>query len=67
MTHLFTSFKQLAFKRIKRLKGSHEAAVADCKEHEEEALKQLEIAIRTCQGLMQYIDLLRFMQKLPEK
>ena len=67
MTHLFTSFQQLAFKKIKSTLGSHEAAVADCKEHEEKALKQLEIAIKTCQGLMQYIDLLRFMQRIPKQ
>ena len=67
MTHLFTSFQQLAFKRIKRLLGSHEAAIKDYKEHEEKAIKQLDSVIKTCQGLMHYIDLLQIMQRIPKQ
>ena len=39
----------------------------DIKQHEKEAQRQIEQIIRTCQGLKQYIDLLQFMQNIPDQ
>ena len=63
-TH-FRSIQQLAFRRIKRVTGSYKAAMEDLKQQENEAQRQLEQLQRTRLGLRHYIDLLRFMQKLP--
>ena len=63
----FHSFQQLVFRRIKRLAESHEAAVENVNEQEKKALQKLEQITRTCCGIIQYIDLLRFMQKIPDQ
>ena len=62
----FHSFQQLAFRRIKRVTGSYKAAMEDIKQQEKEAQRQIDQITRTCQGLLQYIDLLRVMQKIPD-
>ena len=38
----------------------------DIKQQEKEAQQQIEQITRTCQGLLQYIDLLGVMQKIPD-
>ena len=62
----FHPFQQLAFRRIKRLAGSHKAAIENVREQEKKAQKKLEQIMRTCCGIIQYSNLLRFMQKIPD-
>ena len=62
----FHSLQQLAFRRIKRVTGSYKAAIEDLKQQEKEAQRQLEQLQRTRRGLRHYIDLLRYMQRIPD-
>ena len=39
----------------------------DIKQQEKEAQQQIEQLTRTCRGLTHYIELLRFMQKIPDR
>ena len=64
--HNLHSLQQLAYQRIRRLTGSHEAAIQNIKEKEKKAQEMLEQIMRTCCGIIQYIDLLWFMQKIPD-
>ena len=63
----FHSLQQLAFRRIKRVTGSYKAAMEDLNQQEKEAQRQLEQLQRTRLGFRQYIDLLRYMQTIPDK
>ena len=38
----------------------------DLKEHEKEAQRQVEQLYKTSRGLLQYIDLLQYMQTIPD-
>ena len=60
-------FSQIAFKRIKRLARSHEAAMQELKKQEKEALRQLEQLAKTGCRLINYIDFVRTMQKIPKE
>ena len=62
----FILFQQLAYKRIKRLAGSHKEAIRQIEKQEAKAQEKLEQITRTCCGILRYIDMLRFMQKIPD-
>ena len=62
----FILFQQLAYRRIKRLAGSHKEAIKQIEKQEAKAQEKLEQITRTCCGILWYIDMLRFMQKIPD-
>ena len=63
----FHSVQQLAFRSIKRVTGSYKAAMEDLNQQEKEAQRQLEQLQRTRLGLRHYIELLRYMQTIPDR